>query len=101
MVKTGTVFKASLKHKRVVNAAPTQKDMRHQSNYMLQHQEVDTEGEVETRLYKGDIIPTIGGGSQVEFKDVETLICRSPSKVSVVCEEQLGPPNIPISPTRH
>jgi len=80
MVKTGTVFKPSLKHKKVVTAAPTLKDMHNQSNYVLQHQEVDTEGEVETRLYKGDIIPTRSGGSQVEFNDVETLVCRSPNK---------------------
>ena len=81
-IDTGTVFKSSLKHKKTVNVAPTLKDMKNQSNYVLQHQEIDTEGEVETRLYKADIIPTRSGGSQVEFNDVETLTTRSPHKVS-------------------
>merc|ERR1712098_339952 len=39
-----------------------------------------TRGEVETRLYKGDVIETIGGGRQVVFNDVEVLTQESPGE---------------------
>lgn len=39
---------------------------------------MDTDGEAETQLYKGDIIQTCGGGAQVVFNDVECLKQRSP-----------------------
>lgn len=48
------------------------------ARYCLVSQGADTDGEVETRLYKGDIIPTCGGGAQVVFNDVECLKQRSP-----------------------
>ncbi|XP_037045291.1 kinesin-like protein KIF23 [Bradysia coprophila] len=48
------------------------------SKYCLVSQSADTDGEVETRLYKGNVIPTCGGGAQVVFDDVECLKQRSP-----------------------
>lgn len=48
------------------------------SKYCLVSQGADTDGEVETRLYKGNVIPTCGGGAQVVFNDVECLKQRSP-----------------------
>ncbi|GIY46116.1 kinesin-like protein KIF23 [Caerostris extrusa] len=48
------------------------------SKYVLQHQEQDSQGEVETQLYKGDVIPSAGGGAQVVFNDVEKLRQASP-----------------------
>ncbi|KAF8791806.1 Kinesin-like protein KIF23 like protein [Argiope bruennichi] len=48
------------------------------SKYVLQHQEQDSQGEVETQLYKGDVIPSAGGGAQVVFNDVEKLRQESP-----------------------
>lgn len=53
-----------------------------QSRYCLVSQEPDTEGELETKLYKADIVPTIGGGAQVIFNDVERLRQESPTKSS-------------------
>uniref|UniRef100_A0A336KG56 Kinesin-like protein n=1 Tax=Culicoides sonorensis TaxID=179676 RepID=A0A336KG56_CULSO len=47
--------------------------------YCLIDQVADTDGEVETKIYKGDIIPTTGGGSQVVFNDVELLKQFSPT----------------------
>lgn len=41
-------------------------------------QGADTDGEVETRLYKGNVIPTCSGGAQVVFNDCEYLTQRSP-----------------------
>lgn len=48
------------------------------SKYCLVSQAADTDGEVETRLYKGNVIPTTGGGAQVVFDDVECLKQSSP-----------------------
>ncbi|XP_035918738.1 kinesin-like protein KIF23 [Anopheles stephensi] len=50
------------------------------NKYCLIRQDADTEGELETKLYKGDIIPTSGGGAQVVFNDVECLKQYSPTK---------------------
>jgi kinesin family protein 23 len=49
------------------------------SRYCLIHQEADTDGELETKLYKGDVIPTTSGGAQVVFSDVECLKQVSPT----------------------
>jgi kinesin family member 23 len=49
------------------------------SRYCLITQEADTEGELETKLYKGDVIPTTSGGAQVIFDDVEMLKQLSPA----------------------
>lgn len=48
------------------------------SAYCLVTQEADTEGELETKLYKGGVIPTTSGGAQVIFDDVECLKQFSP-----------------------
>ncbi|RLU15340.1 hypothetical protein DMN91_012334 [Ooceraea biroi] len=48
------------------------------SRYCLVAQEHDTDGELETKLYKGDILPTSGGGAQVVFNDMECLKQSSP-----------------------
>lgn len=49
------------------------------SRYLLVHQEADTDGELETKLFKGDVIPTTSGGAQVVFNDVECLKQMSPT----------------------
>ncbi|VDM24157.1 unnamed protein product [Hydatigera taeniaeformis] len=48
------------------------------TNYVLHHQTATPEGNVETRLFKGAIIPTAGGGSAIVFNDVEELRQVSP-----------------------
>lgn len=49
------------------------------SRYCLITQEADTDGELETKLYKGDVIPTRTGGAQVVFDDLEILKQQSPT----------------------
>lgn len=72
------------------------------SKYCLRTQEQDSEGEIETRLYKvsflfigrvelkhefmplfvffqADVVSTVGGGAQVVFNDVEVLRQESPT----------------------
>lgn len=38
---------------------------------ILVSQGADTDGEVETQLYKANVVPTCGGGAQVVFNDVD------------------------------
>ena len=51
------------------------------SKYLLTTNIQDQQGEVNTKLYKGDMIPTVGGGRQVVFNDVEVLTQESPEKL--------------------
>ncbi|VUZ52848.1 unnamed protein product [Hymenolepis diminuta] len=53
------------------------------TNYLLHHQTATPQGDVETKLYKGSIIPTAGGGSAVVFNDVEELRQVSPLNTSL------------------
>lgn len=48
------------------------------SRYCLITQGADTDGALETKLYKGDVIPTTTGGAQVVFDDIECLKQLSP-----------------------
>jgi len=49
------------------------------SNYCLTTQAQDTDGEVETKVYQGDVIPTTTGGKQVVFDNVDVLRQESPT----------------------
>ncbi|XP_066449060.1 kinesin-like protein KIF23 isoform X5 [Eleutherodactylus coqui] len=46
--------------------------------YMLTHQQLASDGEMETKIIKGDVYRTRGGGQSVQFTDVETLRQESP-----------------------
>lgn len=48
------------------------------SKYCLTTHSVDPDGDLETCLYKGDVVPTAGDGAQVLFNDVEILQHKSP-----------------------
>jgi len=75
---TDTIMQPNLKNKKTVNM-PDVKDFKHiwnmQSapNYMLTHQEEDSSGEIETKLIKGEVMKTRGGGASIQFTDIETL----------------------------
>nr|CAH8838622.1 unnamed protein product [Trichobilharzia regenti] len=73
----GTLFTPNLKHRKSVTRVEL-KDTLNADNYLLHHQEADSDGNVETKLFKGAIIPTAGGGSAVIFNDVEVLRQTSP-----------------------
>jgi len=47
--------------------------------YNLTTQGQDTDGELETKVYKAEVIPTTTGGRQVVFEDVEVLHQESPT----------------------
>ncbi|KAM7444744.1 Kinesin-like protein kif23 [Porites harrisoni] len=77
-LETDTVLKPSLRNKKTVYR-PDEKDFRqtHATNYVLAHQEEDSAGEIETKLIKGDVFQTVGGGHSIQFTEVETLKTRS------------------------
>jgi len=76
----GTVFRPIMKNKtsmsnlKNVNVATLNKADR----YALTHHTANQLGEVETHVYKGEVIPSVAGGAQVVFSDVETLRQSSP-----------------------
>ncbi|TPP64320.1 Kinesin protein [Fasciola gigantica] len=80
-VPLGTVFTPKVNRRKSVTQIEL-KDTLNATNYVLHHQEADSDGNVETRLFKarGSIIPTAGGGSAVIFDDVEELKQCSPNK---------------------
>lgn len=77
----GTVLQPAMKKRKSVTKLSKASDVLNpkQSKYCLIAQEPDTDGVVETKLYKADIIQTCGGGAQVVFNDVERLRQESPT----------------------
>ncbi|XP_013886907.1 kinesin-like protein KIF23 isoform X6 [Austrofundulus limnaeus] len=54
-------------------SAPNEKALSKCDKYVLTHQEVASDGEIQTKLIKGDVIKTRGGGQAVQFTDIETV----------------------------
>uniref|UniRef100_A0A3Q3LF76 Kinesin-like protein n=1 Tax=Mastacembelus armatus TaxID=205130 RepID=A0A3Q3LF76_9TELE len=54
-------------------SAPSEKALSKCDKYVLTHQEIASDGEIQTKLIKGDVIKTRGGGQAVQFTDIETL----------------------------
>ncbi|XP_001353050.2 kinesin-like protein KIF23 [Drosophila pseudoobscura] len=79
-VPLGTIMQPFLKNRKSVTKLTDMKTLtEHGANkYCLVSQEADTDGDVETKLYKGNVIPTCGGGAQVVFNDIECLKQKSP-----------------------
>ncbi|XP_064387362.1 kinesin-like protein KIF23 [Halichondria panicea] len=73
-VRSGDLLQPLMKKKKTVST-PRPKDFqsRQVDKYCLQHQEEDSQGDIQTALFKGDIHRTRGGGTSVQFTDVEVL----------------------------
>uniref|UniRef100_A0A3Q3FIX3 Kinesin-like protein n=1 Tax=Labrus bergylta TaxID=56723 RepID=A0A3Q3FIX3_9LABR len=54
-------------------STPSEKALSKCDRYVLTHQQVASDGEIETKLIKGEVIKTRGGGQSVQFTDIETL----------------------------
>ncbi|XP_061577740.1 kinesin-like protein KIF23 isoform X2 [Cololabis saira] len=52
---------------------PSEKALSKCDRYVLTHQEVASDGEIQTKLIKGEVMKTRGGGQAVQFTDIETL----------------------------
>ncbi|VDD90492.1 unnamed protein product [Enterobius vermicularis] len=78
-IPEGRYFKADLPRETKSTTKVEMADLKKSCEYVLTHQEVDTEGNLTTQLVKGKCIPTAGGGTAVQFTDVERLSQESPS----------------------
>lgn len=87
LVPIGTVLQPLMQRRRSVTRLTSPKEVTDgASRYCLVAQEHDTDGELETKLFKGDILPTSGGGAQVIFNDMECLKQSSPK-----ARKRIGP----------
>ncbi|KAG7333220.1 hypothetical protein KOW79_003355 [Hemibagrus wyckioides] len=71
-VELDTVMQPNVPNSIKVNA-PSEKALSKCDKYMLTHQEVASDGEIQTKLIKGEVFKTRGGGQAVQFTDIETL----------------------------
>lgn len=80
-VPLGTILQPYYRNRKSVTKLTDARDITNPktTKYCLVSQAADTDGEVETRLFKGNVIPTTGGGAQVVFDDVECLKQSSPA----------------------
>ncbi|XP_072471377.1 kinesin-like protein KIF23 isoform X7 [Notamacropus eugenii] len=76
-VQTETIMQPHVPHAITV-AVANEKALAKCEKYMLTHQELASDGEIETKLIKGDVFKTRGGGQSVQFTDIETLKQESP-----------------------
>lgn len=74
----GTVLRPKIKNKKSLSNLKSATVLKDASKYALTHHNATANGEVETSVYKGEIIPSVSGGTQVIFNDVETLRQGSP-----------------------
>ncbi|NWV70271.1 KIF23 protein, partial [Malurus elegans] len=65
--------------KAITVGAPSERALARCDRYLLTHQELASDGEIRTKLFKGDVIQTRGGGQAVQFTDIETLKQESPT----------------------
>jgi len=91
-VPIDTIFQPSIaKQKRVSNPAP--KDIALSDKYVLTHQHETNAGEIETQLYKGQVVQTRTGGHQVQFVDIETLGQEDPKNFNFSYHNDAGDGN--------
>ncbi|RZF41795.1 hypothetical protein LSTR_LSTR005257 [Laodelphax striatellus] len=78
-VPPDTVFQPVMKKSHPVSKLTDIKRVNKSSKYCLTVLDKDSDGDIETCLYKGDVLPTPSGGAQVTFNDVEKLRQKSPT----------------------
>ncbi|KAJ7994659.1 hypothetical protein DPEC_G00251770 [Dallia pectoralis] len=76
-----TIMQPIIPHAIKVSAA-NEKALSKCHKYVLTHQELASDGEIQTKLIKGDVFKTRGGGQSVQFTDVETLRQECPTSSS-------------------
>ncbi|KAF4101362.1 hypothetical protein G5714_017794 [Onychostoma macrolepis] len=80
-VDLDTVLQPNIPNAIKVNA-PNEKALSKCDKYVLTHQEVASDGEIQTKLIKGEVFKTRGGGQAVQFTDIETLKQENPVAAS-------------------
>lgn len=79
-IKTGTIFKPSgVENGKTVRKLRSSDILRPDVvGYSVIHQDADQYGDVETRIYKGRVLPTSTGGIQCQLEDIEMMKQISP-----------------------
>ncbi|CAD5220328.1 unnamed protein product [Bursaphelenchus okinawaensis] len=77
-IPTGTVFQPDFPNNTKHTTKVKPQDFKGCTDYVITNQNVDEGGNLMTQHYKGDIVPTAGGGHAVMFRDVERLTQESP-----------------------
>uniref|UniRef100_A0A673Z8R7 Kinesin-like protein n=1 Tax=Salmo trutta TaxID=8032 RepID=A0A673Z8R7_SALTR len=72
-------------------SAASEKALSKCHKYVLTHQELASDGEIQTKLIKGDVFRTRGGGQAVQFTDIETLRQECPTASSRKRSSDDGP----------
>uniref|UniRef100_A0A8D0AIG2 Kinesin-like protein n=1 Tax=Sander lucioperca TaxID=283035 RepID=A0A8D0AIG2_SANLU len=71
-------------------STPNEKALSKCHKYVLRHQELASDGEIETKLIKGNVFKTRGGGQAVQFTDIETLTQECPTARYSICSSTTG-----------
>lgn len=80
---TGTILQPNIKNRKsVTNLKSSDFINKNYTKYAITHNVATSDGNVETEVYKADVIPSTTGGAQVVFHDVETLKQCSPVALS-------------------
>ncbi|VDM66082.1 unnamed protein product, partial [Strongylus vulgaris] len=79
-IPTGGILRVKMPQNTKHVTRPEAHQLQKSSDYVLTHQEVDEEGNINTSLIKGECIPTAGGGTAVLFNDVEQVSHKSPGR---------------------
>lgn len=83
-IDMGTVLKPKLKNGRSVKNLRSSDILRKDAaGYSVVHQDADSNGDVETSVFKGHIVSTVCGGAQVILDDIETMKQVSPKRKRV------------------
>ncbi|NWV06702.1 KIF23 protein, partial [Ptilonorhynchus violaceus] len=77
-IPTATLLRPHIPNS-VTVGAPSGKALAKCDRYLLTHQEFASDGEIQTKLIKGEVFQTRGGGQAVQFTDIETLRQESPT----------------------
>ncbi|XP_041965211.1 kinesin-like protein KIF23 isoform X5 [Alosa sapidissima] len=80
-VELDTVMQPNLPNSIKVST-PSEKALSKADKYVLTHQEVASDGEIQTKLIKGEVFKTRSGGQAVQFTDIETLKQENPTASS-------------------
>ncbi|XP_077448243.1 kinesin-like protein KIF23 isoform X1 [Stigmatopora argus] len=81
IIDLGTVMQPIIPNAIQVSS-PSEKALSKCHKYVLRHQELASDGEIATKLIKGNVFKTRSGGKAVEFTDVETLRQEDPTASS-------------------
>lgn len=72
-----TLFQTRMR-KRISTSKLKVADTQEASKYVLTHQQATSQGGMETQLFKGDVLPSMTGGTRVVLNEVETLRTSPP-----------------------